>query len=799
MLRLVVQSVLVCLFTTFSAGVLSEEIDSINVAGLTQPVEIVRDKWGVSHIYASNQHDLFFAQGFNAARDRLFQFEMWRRRATGTLAEIQGSKAFAHDRGARLLRYRGNIEKEMAHYHDDGVEIITAFVAGVNSYIDLTRDDPDLLPFEFALLGIKPGHWAPGVVLSRHNALTGGIATELMLSKTITAIGPDLTAKILPFERHPYLDPLPGIVLAEITDEVMQDYIASRGPPAFDQQDVVGDTSLQKSVSINQYNEVADYMLNPTDVSLGSNNWVISGSRTRSGKPLMANDPHRSIQNPSLRYMVHLNAPGWNVIGAGEPVLPGVSIGHNEYGAWGLTVFRIDQEDLYVYTTNPDKPGQYWYEGEWQDMETETQTISVRGENDRSVTLKYTVHGPVVYESNENHTAYAMRAVWLEPGAAPYLASLRMDQARTWDEFRQACTYSGLPGENMVWADRKGNIGWQSVGFTPVRFGWDGRLPVPGNGDYEWQGFVPIRYMPHLSNPEAGFYGTANQNNVPEGYPNIFSDFYSDPVRAARLNEVLSGTKDHTIQDSIDLQYDTRSKTAEKIVPFIVQLDVPGKLEAALSELKNWDYRFARESRAAAIYDQWEAAMLRQVNVKFFPAVTESGRAAIGRPKLAEWLMDPPEYVFGPNPRSARDHMMQDNLALVLGRLSKEYGEKMSAWTYGKIHYTQIDHPLGHLVGPELRERINLGPLPRGGTGNTLNANHGADRQTAGASFRMIVDTADWDSTVSTNTPGQSGDPRSPFYSNLFKGWNEADYFPVYFSRDKVETVVHDVTKLVPR
>ncbi|HKI73721.1 MAG TPA: penicillin acylase family protein, partial [Pseudomonadales bacterium] len=454
--------------------------ETLNIDGLRQPVEIIKDKWGISHIYAKNQHDLFFAQGWNAARDRLFQFEIWRRHATGTLAEIQGEKAFVHDRGARLLRYRGNLAEEMVYYHKDGIDIVTAFVEGVNAYIERTRQHPELLPFEFKLLGIEPGFFTPAVILSRHNALTGGIATEIKLAQLITAVGPKMTERVLDFYRKPYLVPKQGIDLSALDMSLMDEYLASRRLPPFAASDLKVPASASALKSLNRIASAA--LDNPFDPSLGSNNWVVSGNRTRSGKPIMANDPHRHIEDPSLRYMVHLNAPGWNVIGAGEPVLPGVSIGHNDYGAWGLTVFHIDQEDLYVYRTNPANPNQYWYRGAWKDMEIENDTLHVRGEGDKPIALKYTIHGPVLKEDPAHHVAYAMRAVWLMKGAAPYLASLRMDQATNFAEFRAACAHSGLPGENMVWADRNGNIGWQAVGFTPIRIGWAGRLPVPGDG-----------------------------------------------------------------------------------------------------------------------------------------------------------------------------------------------------------------------------------------------------------------------------------------------------------------------------
>ena len=783
--------------------------------GLRAPVDIIKDAWGVSHIYASNEHDLFFAQGYNAARDRSFQLEIWRRRALGTLAEIQGEKALAHDRGARLLRFRGDINKEMAHYHDNGEVIITAFVAGVNAWVDQARSNSDLLPFEFALLGILPGYWTPEVVLSRHNALTGGIATELFLAQMVSLLGAELTEALLPFERKPWLQPARGINLADLTPDLMLDYTHSRTMPAFDASDLIGAArnpgNLLDRLNLPQQRLQEQWLqeqrlqeqrldlLHPLDNGHGSNNWVIAGKLTRSGKPMMANDPHRSIQNPSLRYLVHLNGPGWNVIGAGEPALPGISIGHNEHGAWGLTIFRIDQEDLFVYETNPDNPNQYRYQGGWRDMEIEEVTINVRDEAPVTATLKYTVHGPVLKEDPARHRAYAMQAAWLAQGAAPYLASLRMDQADSWEAFREACKYSGLPGENMVWADRQGNIGWQAVGFTPVRFGWEGRLPVPGNGEYEWQGFVPIKAMPHLHNPETGFYGTANHNNVPAGYPNIFADFYSDPARSERLAQIFASLEDHGMEDSRLMQYDNKSMSAETLVPIILatQKGKQGKrLKQALSLLAAWDHGMDRGSAAAAIYDRWEDMMLEALNRQLIPPQLLY-RSPIGRPKLREWLLTPPAFVFGDFPVAGRDRMIASTMAATLDSLEAEHG-MIADWQYGDTHYSQIDHPLAHLLPEETASNLNIGPLPRGGASNTLNANRG-DRQVAGASFRIIVDTADWDKTLATNSPGQSGDPRSPHYRNLFKGWNQGDYFPLYYSRDKIEQVAAERLRLLPK
>ena len=617
---------LLLLFLTisiFSTGrTMGEAPESITTAGLQESVEIIKDKWGVSHIYAKNQQDLFYAQGYAAARDRLFQFEIWRRKALGTLAEIQGEKALAHDRGARLLRFRGDIQKEMAHYHTDGVEIITSFVLGVNAYIQQTESNPDLLPFEFELLGIRPGLWTPEIVVSRHNALTRGMSSEVSLAKTITALGADKAREILPLQREVFLEGFDGIDLSKVNDQIMADYIASRATPAFENPELKYLNDIEVSTLKSPDLDLEILFKDPFQSvnTKGSNNWVVAGSKTKSGKPILANDPHRAIQSPSLRYWVHLNAPGWNVIGGGEPVLPGVSIGHNEYGAWGLTIFPIDQEDIYVYKTNPDQPNQYRYQGSWKDMEVETTDIQVRGEGIVTELLKYSIHGPILFEDTENHLAYGLKAAWLDVGAAPYLASLRMDQAKTWDEFRHACSFSGLPGENMVWADKKGNIGWQAVGLTPIRFGWSGSLPVPGNGDYEWQGYVPVRAMPHLSNPSEGWYGSANNNNIPKGYPNIFSDTYSDPARIFRLNEVFLTARNHTIEDSKALQYDTKSMTAERLVPLITRLALPTGLKSAASRLDQWNFFLDKDSVAASIYDRWERAMLADLKKKLIPS-----------------------------------------------------------------------------------------------------------------------------------------------------------------------------------
>uniref|UniRef100_UPI004047F621 penicillin acylase family protein n=1 Tax=Algoriphagus sp. TaxID=1872435 RepID=UPI004047F621 len=505
------------------------------LTGLQEEVSVRRDTWGINHIEAKNEHDLFFAQGYLAAKDRLFQFELWRRKATGTTAALVGPAGLQSDIGARLLRYRKDMDTELNHYHPNGKAIIEAYVAGVNAYIEETRKDPTLLPFEFAALGIEPGLWTPEVVISRHNGIRSNAQQELSIGRALAQVDAQKIKELLWFHPgDPDLSLDPSIDPNWLAADILKPYLALGEDIPFEN------------------------LFDSEEMPEGSNNWIISGARTQSGFPILANDPHRRIALPSLRYMVHLKAPGWNVIGGGEPVIPGVSIGHNEHGAWGLTIFQSDAEDIYLYELNPKNPNQYKYRSNWEDMTLIEERIQVKGHQDSLETLRYTRHGPVTYLDSKNHRAAAVRAAWLEPGAAPYLASLRMNQATTWAEFQEACTYSFIPGENMIWADKSGTIGWQAVGITPKRPNFSGMVPVPGDGRYEWDRYWPNSLKPSLTNPEKGFWGTANQHVTPADYPypEALAFTWSDPFRGNRVNEVLAQDSSATIATSIALQVD---------------------------------------------------------------------------------------------------------------------------------------------------------------------------------------------------------------------------------------------------
>jgi penicillin amidase len=769
------------------------------VPGLYHSVEIFRDHFGIAHIYAQNEHDLFFAQGFNVARDRLFQLELWRRQATGTLAEIQGPRAFSHDLGARLLRFRGDIAHELSRYHPRGAQIISAFVQGINTFIELTEREPKRLPLEFRVLGITPGRWSPEIVVSRHNGLYRNVIQEVQNTRLVHVLGSDRARELLNLHPgRPRLLPDAALDLTLFREGMLEPYQSIRTLPRFQSADVLPAYRHQerKAAALGPGNTIEPLTVDLScmkELCQGSNNWVIAGSHSFSGFPIMANDPHRVIKVPSLRYWVHLIAPGWNVIGAGEPALPGVSIGHNEREAWGFTIFAIDQEDLYVYEIDPLNPARYRYQGAWETMRSVRETIPLKGQGAVEVDLKFTRHGPIIHENQAAHRAYALRAAWLEEGTAPYLASLRIDQARSWQEFREACRFFLAPSENLVWADVDGHIGWQAVGLAPIRQNWNGLLPVPGDGRYEWAGFLPALELPSLADPLKGWIATANQDNLPRDYRFAVGFRWADPFRFERIEEVLGSGRQFTVPDMMRLQQDELSIPARSLVPLLLSLRPrEGRAKQAVEQLRSWNYVLDRASVPAAIYIAWERALKFRLWEVVVPkeARTAFPASALSTELSIRWLTDP-DHRFGADPIAARDTLLRGALDQALNDLERRLGPEMDRWCYGQpgLKHVSLWHPLSDAVGPDLCGRLDLGPLPRGGSAHTVNSTSDDDNQSTGASFRIIANTGDWDQSVGTNTPGQSGDPDSPQYRDLFEPWASGRYFPVSYSRGKVESV----------
>jgi penicillin amidase len=737
----------------------------IVIGGLDSTVEVRRDRWGVPHIYARTTHDLFFAQGYVVAQDRLWQMEMWRRAGEGRLAEVLGPSFVERDRIARLLLYRGDRELEWASYAPDARQIIEAFVQGVNARIREARSNP---PIEFTLLGFLPEPWDATVPLQRLGALamTDNALEEVRRAALLTALGRSKVEALLPTDPTRSLDPVPGLNL--------------RG---------IGTGSLGGAA--------ADATI-PFERLDGSNNWVVSGSRTRSGKPLLANDPHRSVSLPSLRYLTHLVGPGWNVIGAGEPGVPGVAGGHNERVGFGFTIVGMDQQDVYVErmavcpgfrqsraARAGTAPRCTWHEARWVPLKTVQDTIRVKGEPPRPVRLEFSHHGPIVSEDSARGRAFALRFVGSEPGTAGYLAQLSLDRARDWGEFQAAAARWKLPTENLVYADVEGNIGWIAAGLMPIR-SWSGLLPVPGDGKYEWQGFLPSAELPSSFNPASGFIATANHNILPPGYSKPLNYDWADPFRYDRIATVLRDTSGLTRADFERLQHDELSLPARAMVP--VLLSALGRhpaatrgpvADSAARLLGAWDFVMGREQAAPLIYSAWVRSLRPRLLARWLGKAAATPGVSLGTRNLLR-LVTRPDSVFGPRPAEVRDSIAVAAFVEALSDLSQSPGGSPGAWSWGAVHRAGFRHPLA--------AAFDLPSVARGGDGTTVNATGGGNfRQTGGASYRIVVDFADFDNSTATSVPGQSGQPGSEFYGNLLPLWADGKYFPLVYSRAAVE------------
>jgi len=773
------------------------QAQQITIKGLRAHVTLARDSAGIVHIEAANEHDLFFAQGYSAARDRLFQLELWRRQAAGTMAEVLGPRWVARDRASRLLRYRGSMTTELAHYHPRGATIIGAFVDGVNAYVDQVRANPALMPPELIWLGITPQHWTPAVVISRHNALASNASDEPTTARAVREIGEAAVARRKRYELSPVRLGLDSLVARALDaapgTSMLTAYNDFKNAPNF--------RTSELPEALRRVGPAAD-TTTPGFDRWESNNWVIAGSRTASGKPIVANDPHRTIAAPSLRYMVHLKAPGWDVIGGGEPAIPGVAIGHNQHGAWGLTIFGIDAEDLYTYELDAKNARAYRYRGASERMREVRDTIRVKGAAPVVVTLQYTRHGPVLLMDSAKRVAVALRAAWLEPGGAPYLASLRLDQARTWSEARTALSFAHMPALNWIWADTSGAIGWQSAGIAPIRKNWDGLVPVPGDGRFEWSGFLPIPALPHETSPSRGYVGTANALNVEADYANAnaLARTWAEPFRRDRLMEVLDTTRKATLVQMMALQHDETALAARALVPLIKHIALTSAASiTARDTLLRWNGVLSADSRGAAIYAAWERKLLTHTADMVLPLEARPLLRTVSLSRTIQWLTNP-DSLLGENPTVARDFILFRSFNEAVSDLSRRFGKDTAGWRYGdaKMHHVRIAHPLDVVLADSIRARLSPGPLARGGYGNTLNATGNSDNQTAGASFRVVMDLANWDSAMVTNTPGQSGDPRSPYYNNLFAPWVRGEYVALPYSPGAVRARTAEIVVLRP-
>ncbi len=743
---------------------LAQTEGEVRLAGLREAVEVLRDRWGVPHIYAKNAADLFFAQGFVVAQDRLFQIDWWRRLGAGELAEVIGEQAVEADRFARLIRYRGDMDAEWASYSPDARAIAAAFTRGINACIDHMGDN---LPVEFRLLKCRPAKWKPEDVLGRMSGvyMTQNLTREVARAQLVAAAGVEKARWLAPTDPARDFGPAGGLELTGIDQRVLAGYRA------------------------------ATKLLSLLPSTSESNNWVVHGGRSASGKPLLASDPHRAIALPSLRYLVHLNAPGWNVIGSGEPGLPGVAIGHNEWVAWGFTIVGADQTDLVVVNTDPKDPSRYQTDGGWEAMTVVREDVLVKGKGKRPVELRFTRHGPVLFHDAKRGRAFALRWVGSEPGGAAYLASLAVDRATNREEFLAALSRWKVPGLNFVYADTGGNIGWIAAARVPVRKGHDGLLPVPGSEAFGWKGHLALAELPQRFNPREGFVATANHNILPRGYPHAIGYEFAAPYRYRRLSEALAGKEKWRLEDFKALQQDHVSLAARDLTNVLAKVDLGDReLQRRARDLAGWDGSLGVGSREGPLYAVWLKEVKAAMLALHLPNdLQKTGAGIIGLPTMLQALNEADPRWFGKDAKSARDRLVRETFAGAV----KKARELPDRW--GALHTVTFRHPLGNM-NPAYASAFNLGPVERPGDEHCPNNTRYDDsfRQVHGATYRQLIDLADWDRALATSAPGQSGQPGSPHYGDLLPLWAKGEYFPLAFSRKKVEGVTKERLRLLP-
>ncbi|MDT9598148.1 penicillin acylase family protein [Sphingosinicella rhizophila] len=775
-----------------SAPAAAAEREAWDVEGLEHEAELIVDRWGLAHIYAASERDAYFLQGYNVARDRLWQVDLWRKRGLGLLSASLGPAYVKKDRAARLLLYRGDMQAEWDRYGPGSLARYEAFAAGINAFVDEVLAGRKPLPEAFVLTDSRPARWrAEDIVRIRSNTLVGNVRSEVARAQVACAAGID--ADRLRLRLYPdHKTEIPaGLDPCDIVPEVLQDYGLATA-----------------DVSFEPGRETALADPNPADAAEaarmeGSNNWVIAPSKSATGRPILANDPHRVFAIPSLRYVVHLEAPGLSLIGAGEPAVPGISLGHNGKGAFGLTIFGTDQEDLYVYELKPGEPDSYRYGDGWERMKIVRETIAVKGGKAEQVELRFTRHGPVLFQDAAKGRAFALRTIWSTPGTSGYAAASWHAQADSWDDFRRTADHWGTPPLNLIWADTSGTTGWIASAMVPVRHNWDGLLPVPGDGRYEWDGVLREGALPSIKNPAKGWFASANEMNLPPNYPASPPISYeaSDRSRADRLGQVLGARDKVSIADAAALQMDTYSNMAARLVKLSRGMaPADADQRKALALLGAWDLDVGVDSIAASIYETWATQHLgRTLIARAAPAAARIIGA--GSADASLHALETRDPLLGADPDAAIQAILSESLAATLEDLRTRLGSDMDGWRWGKLHGISLEPAIAVLADAERKAAMAVGPAEMPGSASTpaLMAYRGTNFAAVhGASVRLVIDVGAWDKSLFLNMPGQSGNADDPHYKDLFGRWRAGDFAPLSYTRAAVDAAAERVIRLRP-
>ena len=773
---------------------------TIRLPALARPVDILIDAHGIPHIRAETFLDAFVAQGWNAARDRLWQLDLWRKRGLGLLAADFGPGYLEQDRASRLLLYRGDMSREWGSYAEDDKTICEAFTAGINAYIALCEAEPERLPPEFGLLGTRPGRWAAeDVVRIRSHSLSRNGISEILRANVLARsdLGTDLIRRSLeppvtpaiPDGLDPSIVPLAALdVLKLATTDVRftPERLAAK---------------LEEAAQWRQVTDLGDVLRDESFA--GSNNWAVSAALSGTGAPVLASDPHRNHALPSLRYIAHLTAPGLDVIGAGEACAPGVSFGHNGDLAFSGTIFYIDQEDVFILKKAPDDPDMFVEGGERRPIDTVAELVGVRGHPDQTLKLRFSPHGPIFHETATH--AFALRSVAQEPGTAPYLGSLTGMRERTVAGYAASLHRNKTPSTNHVFADKAGSIAWRPAGLAPVRQGHDGLLPVPA-GSGRWAGFMEASLMPLTVNPACGWLATANAMNLPPDWDHVRHPLGFEWVDRARLNcieETLAPARSHGVADAAALQTSSVSVPARRLAKLVLGIPAwtPNVL-AAQRLFAGWNGDLARDSAAAALSEVWWMKHLKPGLLNLLVDAPELRALLVPVDnETALGLLEAPDRRFGAQPILRRDQLLFSTLEAAFTDLGNHLGADTKRWAWGKLHHARFEHPLADLPGAKEAGLSDLGPWPMAGSASSpMHTGYRLSdfRVIAGASFRMVVDLADPDRSTCINSPGQSGDPRSRHYGDLTPLWAAGRYVPMPFTRGAVDAAAVERIRLEP-
>jgi penicillin amidase len=758
----------------------------IQVSGLSAPVEVIRDEWGVPHIYAQNEHDLIFAQGYVHAQDRLWQMEFNRRIGSGTLSAILGESTLSIDRYMRTLGLRRAAERDLASADEEVRNLLGAYADGVNAYIESHRDR---LPLEFTLLGAEPEPWTPVDTLNWAGVMSLQLGRkypmELFGAQLIATLGEEATQQLLP----PYPEEAPVIVPPEA-----HSYAWLQG------------------IDISSENALAAVLGEPA-MFLGSNNWVVHGSRTATGMPLLADDTHLGLDMPSIWYENGLHGGRFDSVGYSFPGAPLVIIGHNGRIAWGVTNLSPDVQDLYIEKVDdPAHPARYLHNGEWQDLESIYETIEVKGQDPVTLNVLATQHGPIVNQVIGDLAfaePLALRWTALE-GNRIFHSVMLLNLATNWEEFRQALSYWDAPSQNFVYADVEGNIGYQSPGKIPIRApGHQGLLPVPGwTGEYEWQGYIPFDELPGVLNPPTGFVATANNKVVPDNYPYHLAYYWSSGFRAQRITDLLTADISVTIEDMRDIHAQTYSLPAEALRPYLLAIEPKDELQArALDLVKAWDLYLEADRTGASVYQTW-----------YWFLVQNTFRDELGDELLSSYqnsyhlltmldLMpqaDSPWFDDKTTPQiETRDDIIRRSLGDAVAWLSDRYGGDPEKWEWGRLHTKTFAHqPLGQSGIGLLEGLFNSDTIPARGDNYTVDAASFDHSQPfamgSGVSQRYIADLSDLDNSRIIHTTGQSGHLFHRHREDFIPLWQSVEYHPMLHSREAVDSKAEATLTLTP-